>query len=73
MIIMAGDRDEELDSYIVGARTIYGNFLSSFWHLIQWFYAWCQATCCKKKEAKKEEEITTAGDIETINPDKKTA
>jgi len=33
MVIMAGEFDTNLDSYLVGARMIYGNFLSSAWHL----------------------------------------
>lgn len=73
MIIMDGDRDDLLDSYIVGARTIYGNFLGSFWHLIQWFYEWCSKTCCKPKEKK---ELAAEADAEIPAADtteKKTA
>lgn len=67
MIIMAGERDEDMGSYIVGARGVYGNFLSSFCHIAVWGFGWCRDTCCKKKEAKKEEDITTAGDIATTH------
>jgi len=66
-IIMSGDRDEDRDSYIVGARTVYGNFLSSAWILIVFLYEFCAKHCCKKKEAEKEKEPAVA------DPEKKEA
>jgi len=60
VIIMSGERDEDRDSYIVGARTVYGNFLSSSWILIQFLFEFFSTKCCKKKEANQEAEPALA-------------